>query len=552
MKKQALRFISVLLLFAGVSTMVSFDSPSERFFDIAKNMEVLSSVYAEVNRYYVDEVDPNKMMKTGIDAMLESLDPYTNFIPEDDIEDFRFISTGQYGGIGSMIGNRDDKILILMPYKGFPAYKAGLKIGDEVLAIDGQDVTGKQTNDISKLLKGQADTKVSLTIRRYGKDEPLNIDLVREKITVKSVPYFGMVTDEIGYFKLNSFTQDATKDITEALHSLQEQGAKKYIFDLRGNTGGLLREAINISNLFIEKGKEVVSTRGKVAEANKSYYAMKNAMLPNAKLVILTNGRSASASEIVSGVMQDYDRGVLIGSQTFGKGLVQNTKPVAYNSQVKITTAKYYVPSGRCIQAIDYSNKDDDGSARKIPDSLLVAHRTVNSRRLVYDGAGITPDIEIEKKPMSDVVRGLLTSNLMFDYVTEYFYSHDSIADAKLFTFSEDDYEAFKTWLATKEFSFDIQIEASLDKFIKEVGKQDEVVVDDAIATIRAKIEKAKKSDLEMHKAEVIEALEEEIVSRYYYQAGIIESSFDDDLDMIEAVKVLSDEDRYNRILAAQ
>lgn len=532
--------------------MVSFDSPSERFFDIAKNMEVLSSVYAEVNRYYVDEVDPNKMMKTGIDAMLESLDPYTNFIPEDDIEDFRFISTGQYGGIGSMIGNRDDKILILMPYKGFPAYKAGLKIGDEVLAIDGQDVTGKQTNDISKLLKGQADTKVSLTIRRYGKDEPLNIDLVREKITVKSVPYFGMVTDEIGYFKLNSFTQDATKDITEALHSLQEQGAKKYIFDLRGNTGGLLREAINISNLFIEKGKEVVSTRGKVAEANKSYYAMKNAMLPNAKLVILTNGRSASASEIVSGVMQDYDRGVLIGSQTFGKGLVQNTKPVAYNSQVKITTAKYYVPSGRCIQAIDYSNKDDDGSARKIPDSLLVAHRTVNSRRLVYDGAGITPDIEIEKKPMSDVVRGLLTSNLMFDYVTEYFYSHDSIADAKLFTFSEDDYEAFKTWLATKEFSFDIQIEASLDKFIKEVGKQDEVVVDDAIATIRAKIEKAKKSDLEMHKAEVIEALEEEIVSRYYYQAGIIESSFDDDLDMIEAVKVLSDEDRYNRILAAQ
>lgn len=552
MKKQALRFISVLLLFVGVSTMVSFDSPSERFFDIAKNMEVLSSVYAEVNRYYVDEVDPNKMMKTGIDAMLESLDPYTNFIPEDDIEDFRFISTGQYGGIGSMIGNRDEKILILMPYKGFPAYKAGLKIGDEVLAIDGQDVTGKQTNDISKLLKGQADTKVSLRIKRFGNEEPLNIDLVREKITVKSVPYFGMVNEEIGYFKLSSFTQDATKDITEALHSLQEQGATKYIFDLRGNTGGLLREAINISNLFIEKGKEVVSTRGKVAEANKSYFATKSAMLPNAKLVILTNGRSASASEIVSGVMQDYDRGVLIGTQTFGKGLVQNTKPVAYNSQVKITTAKYYVPSGRCIQAIDYSNKDDDGSARKIPDSLLVAHRTVNSHRLVYDGAGIKPDIEIEKKPMSDVVRGLLTSNLMFDYVTEYYYSHDSIADPKTFELKDEEYEAFKSWLATKEFTFDIQIEASLDKFIKEVGKQDEVLVDDAIATIRSKIEKAKKGDLDMHKKEVIETLEEEIVSRYYYQAGIIESSFDDDLDMIEAVQVLSSEERYNKILAAQ
>ncbi len=551
MKRRLGRVTLLFLLITSTGFLVSFDTPNERYFDIAKNMEILSSVYAEVNRYYVDDVDPNALMKTGIDAMLASLDPYTNYIPEDDIEDFRFMSTGQYGGIGAMIGNRENKITILMPYKGFPAYNAGLKIGDELIEIDGQNVEGKKTSEISKLLKGQAGTEVKLLVKRPNEKNNMPMTLERQKITVKSVPYYGMLTEDVGYFKLNSFTQEASKEITEAINSLLESGAKKFVFDLRGNTGGLLREAISISNLFIPKGKEVVSTRGKVSKWNNTYMSQKTPLVPNAPLIILTNGRSASASEIVSGVIQDYDRGVLIGSKTFGKGLVQATRPIVYNSQVKITTAKYYIPSGRCIQAIDYSNKGDDGNATKIPDSLLVEHKTANGR-VVYDGAGIAPDVEVEHDQYPDVLIGLVEKNHLFNFATTYYYNHDTIESAREFHLSDEEYDQFKDWMKAREFKFKVGIEKSLDKFSAEVEKQEKVALQEELNIIQRKINESKSDDLDEYKDEIIEALEQEIASRYFLQEGLLEASFDHDKDISKALDILNDSEVYAKVLGTK
>ncbi len=533
--------------------LLSFDSPNDRYFDISKNMEIFTSVYSEVNRYYVDEVDPNELMAKGIEAMLASLDPYTNYIPENKIEDFRFISTGQYGGIGAVIGNRDDKIMILMPYEGFPADKAGLKIADELIEIDGVNVAGKNTSDISELLKGQAETTVSVKVKRYGKEELIPIKITREKITVESVPYYGMINKEVGYFKLNSFTENATKDIEKALKALKAQGAKKFVFDLRGNTGGLLNEAIGIANLFIEKGKEVVSTRGKVEKWNATHVAQSPAYDTESPLIILTNGRSASASEIVSGVMQDYDRGILVGRQTYGKGLVQATMPIAHNAQLKVTTAKYYIPSGRCIQAIDYSNKDGEGKAKKIPDSLLVAFKTFNGRK-VYDGAGILPDVEVELPEASDVLEALVEKNILFDYATKYYYEHDSIASALEFSLSDQEYTKFVKWVEDNKLEFKITSQKYLEEFSKEIANDSIFQVDfsDEIKAMKMKLESEKKQALFTYKQEIVEYLESEICSRYYLQKGIVESSFNHDPDLNKALEILNNKATYNKILAKQ
>ena len=531
--------------------LLSFDSPNDRYFDISKNMELFTSVYSEVNRYYVDDVDPNKLMTKGIEAMLASLDPYTNYIPEDKIEDFRFISTGQYGGIGAVIGNRDEKIMILMPYEGFPADKAGLKIADEVIEIGGVNVEGKNTSDISELLKGQAETKVNVKIKRYGKKELIPIEITREKITVESVPYYGMINAEVGYFKLNSFTDNATKDIEKALKALKEQGAKKFVFDLRGNTGGLLNEAIGIANLFIEKGKEVVSTRGKVEKWNATHVAQSPAYDTESPLIILTNGRSASASEIVSGVMQDYDRGILVGRQTYGKGLVQATMPIAHNAQLKVTTAKYYIPSGRCIQAIDYSKKDAEGKAAKIPDSLLVAFTTFNGRK-VYDGAGILPDVEVDLPDASDVLEALVEKNILFDYATKYYYEHDSIASALTFSLTDKEYTAFVKWVNDNKLDYKITSQKFLEDFSKEIANDSIFQVDfsEEIEAMKLKLESEKKQALITYKEEIVEYLESEICSRYYLQKGIVEASFSHDPDLKKALEILNNKATYNKILA--
>lgn len=540
----------ILLTVGGLSVIfLAFNNPSQRFFDISKNLEILTSVYNEVNKYYVDDIDPNVIMRKGIDSMLGSLDPYTNYIPEDDIEDFQFISTGQYGGIGSVVGTKNGKVLILMPYKGFPADKAGLKIGDEIVEVDGENVQGKKTNEVSKFLKGQANTKIELKIKRYGEKELLPITLIRDKIKVKSVPYYGMINDEVGYFRLTSFTNGASREIKKALEALKSDGAKKIIFDLRDNGGGLLKEAIQISNLFIPKGKEVVSTRGKVAKWNVTYNTESSSFDENIPIAILVNGRSASASEIVSGVIQDYDRGILVGRQTYGKGLVQATFDIAHRSKVKVTTAKYYIPSGRCIQAIDYSKRSADGKAQKVPDSLLVKFKTKNGR-IVYDGQGVTPDVKITKKGSSPLMNALYQKQMIFNYAIKYHYEHKEIAPALEFKLTHNDYIDFKTWLNTQEFDYKIALEKRLESFEKQIEK-DSIQIDmkDELVQIKEKIQDIKKIAFEEFEKEILETLETEIAGHYYYQNGIIESSFDNDKDVAKAIELLNDEQAYNKIL---
>ena len=354
--------VTLLLISAlAIGVLWAFNNPSEKYFEITKNLDIFATLYKEVNTYYVEDVDPNQLIKTGIDAMLESLDPYTNYIPEDDIEDYRTMTTGQYGGIGALIGTRNGKNMIIMPYEGFPAHNAGLKIGDEIIMVDGINVKEKAYTDISKLLRGQAKSTLQISVRRYGSSELVEVKMSREKITIDNVPYFGLVDDGIGYIKLSDFTTNAGKEVKNAVVDLKEQGATQFILDLRGNPGGLLNEAVNVSNIFIPKGSEVVSTKGKMTDWNKTYKALNPPVDTEMPLVVLVSSSSASASEIVAGVVQDYDRGVLVGQKTFGKGLVQATRPLTYNSQLKITTAKYYIPSGRCIQAIDYTSRNEDG-----------------------------------------------------------------------------------------------------------------------------------------------------------------------------------------------
>ncbi|WP_018479861.1 S41 family peptidase [Pontibacter roseus] len=526
-------------------TLVSFKSESERYFEIAKNLDVFATLFKEVNTYYVDEVPPAKLVRTGIDAMLKSLDPYTNYIPEDDIEDFRTMTTGQYGGIGALIGSRNGKVMVQMPYENSPAHKAGLVIGDEIVKIDGVNVSNKTTSEVSKLLKGQANSTIKLEVRSYGQTKPRTVELTRANIMVDNVPYYGMLDKEIGYFQLSGFTVDASKEVRTAVQKLKEQGAKKIIFDLRDNPGGLLHEAVNISNLFVDKGKDIVSTKGKVKEWNKTYKALDEPLDKEIPLVILTSSRSASASEIVAGVMQDYDRAVLVGERTFGKGLVQATRPLSYNSQLKVTTAKYYIPSGRSIQAIDYTHRNEDGSVGKIPDSLRVAFKTATGR-VVYDGGGVSPDVEVERTTFSDIARAIASKGYFFEYANKYRAEHPSIAPAKDFKMTDADYQKFIAYLEDKDVSYTTKVERELEE-LSEKAKEGKHLDDikGELATIRKKVSHNKANDLTRFRTEIQEMLEAEIASRYYLQKGYIESSFDDDPDILMAKRVLTDSQEY-------
>jgi carboxyl-terminal processing protease len=538
-------FVGVALL-----SLLAFNSPGEKYFEIAKNLDIFATLFKEVNNYYVDDVKPNDLIKTGIDAMLMSLDPYTNYIPEEDIEDYRTMTTGQYGGIGAIIGRRQDKNMVLMPYESFPAHKAGLRIGDEILEIDGIDVTKKNTSEVSKLLKGQASTPLKLRVRRYGVKEPFMVEVIREKIKIDNVPYYGMVTNDVGYLHLSDFTTEASREVKKAVLALKDQGAKKLILDLRDNPGGLLSEAVNVANVFVPKDKEIVSTKGKVTDWNKTYKALNQPVDTEIPLVVLTSSRSASASEIVSGVIQDYDRGVLIGQRTYGKGLVQATRPLTYNSQLKITTAKYYIPSGRCIQAIDYSIKNADGSVAKIPDSLKVAYKTKNGRT-VYDGGGVAPDIEVERPLMAPISISLVTKGLIFDYATEFTAKHASIKPAREFRISDDEYNNFVQWLSNKEYDYITKVETDLSELEKNARQENYYDgIKDQLHSLKAKVSHNKDQDLQINKEEIKQLLESEIVSRYYLQKGVVESSFNYDVDIQEALKVFDDQSTFTKLIS--
>jgi len=544
------RVRGVLIIIPVVLLSLLTSSYVDSFFEISKNLDIFITLFKELNLYYVDETQPGQLVEKGIDGMLHSLDPYTTYIPETDIEDYRFMTTGQYGGIGAMIRKKDSLMVIAEPYEGFPAMKAGLLAGDEILEVNGKSTEGKSTSDISSFLKGQPQTEVKITIKRFGVDKPFDVTIQREEIQIKSVPYLGMLNEDVGYLNLSSFTDNCSQDVKDAVVELKAQGMKKLVLDLRGNPGGLLKEAVSLSNLFVPKGEMIVSTKGKVKEWNKDYKATDSPLDKDMPLAVLVNSGSASASEIVSGVIQDLDRGVIIGQRTFGKGLVQTTRPLSYNSQLKVTTAKYYIPSGRCIQALDYSNRNEDGSVGKVPDSLITKYQT-KAGRTVFDGGGINPDVEVEPNRLSDVAFNLGLKMLYFDFATEYRHKHKEIASVTEFDIDENLYSEFKTWLETKEFDYTTDSEKVMEK-LKEVAEEEKYFkrIEAEYNALDGQVRHNKTHDLEEFQEEVKNLLRAEIVSRYYYQKGRIEAMLEDDVDVKKALEILANTEEYNRILS--
>ena len=541
-------YILIIVLSLGSLGIWSF-AESDTDFAIAKNLDIFYTLFREMNMIYVDETDPEVMIKTGIDAMLKKLDPYTVYIPESRMEDYKFMTTGQYGGIGAIIRREGDYILISEPYEGFPAAKSGLRAGDKILKVDQKSVKGKTTQEMSDFLKGEPGSTFEMIIERPGEENTITKQITREKIKIEPVPYYGMLNDSMGYFILTSFTQQASAQVKNAAKKLVEQGAKSLIFDLRSNGGGLLNQAVSIVNLFIEKGSNIVSTKGRVSQWDKKYTATNTAQFPNIPMVILVNSGSASASEIVSGAFQDLDRAVIIGTRTFGKGLVQTTRPLSYNAQLKVTTAKYYIPSGRCIQALDYSHRNKDGSVGKVPDSLMTEFKTKNGR-LVYDGGGILPDIKINRKTMSNIAYSLIAQNFIFNYATEYRLKHDSIAPTKEYHFADTDYENFKTWLSDKDLDYESVSAHELEDLIKTAKA--ESYYEHSKATfdqLEKELANDKNKDLETFKSQVVLMLEQEILTRYYYKNGAIENMIVKDSSIVRAVEILNNKEEYNKIL---
>jgi len=523
-------------------------TPKDNFFEISKNLEIFATLYRELNIFYVDDTQPGELIKTGIDAMLESLDPYTTYITESEIEDFRFMTTGQYGGIGSLIREVDGNIYIAEPYEGFPAQMSGLKAGDKILMIDGNKLNGKTQEDISKLLKGQSGSKLIVTFERFG--EINEVPLTRQEIKIPDVPYYGMLDNEVGYLRLTSFTQTASKEVREAFVKLRdEHGMKKLVFDLRGNGGGLLHEAVNITNFFVPKGQEVVRTKGKIAEWDKTHLALNEPLDMEIPLVILVDQGSASASEIVAGAIQDLDRGVVIGNRTFGKGLVQQTRDLQYNSKLKLTIAKYYIPSGRCIQKLDYAHKTGEGSVEEFPDSLLKTFTTKNGRTVI-DGRGIEPDLIMEEREFPHVLGSLLNENLFFKYATLYSSEHPEIVPASKFKLTDVEYQEFVAYLDDKNYLYTTDTEESLEELVETATREKYYELADAeFKALIDKLSVKKNSDLFLFREDIQQILENEIVSRYYFQRGRIESSLFSDDAVAKALEVLNNNGQYASIL---
>ena len=532
----------------GLVSMSSFAFVSG-YFEVSKNLDIFTSLFREVNIYYVDETKPGEMIEKAIDSMLEDLDPYTTYIPESDIEDFRFQTTGQYGGIGAMIRKKDDYVVIAEPYKGFPADKAGLRAGDKLLEIDGKSVKGKSTEDVSSVLKGQPGVEVNVLIERPGTEKPIKKTFTREEVKVKSVPYKGMVDDGIAYVRLTRFTRNCASEVEEAILELTDENeVKGLVLDLRGNPGGLLNESVSLCNLFIDKNQEVVSTKGKIKDWEKSYKTMKEPLDKELPLAVLINQSSASASEIVSGTIQDLDRGVVLGKKSFGKGLVQQTRKLSYNSQLKVTVAKYYTPSGRCIQALDYTNKNDDGSVGKVADSLKTAFKTRNGRT-VFDGGGVDPDIIIDQEPFAKIVGSLVSEQLIFDFATEFVLENDSIEAPGVFKISDALYEDFVTFLSDKEYEYETNTEKKMAELIDKAEDEYADFKED-LELLQKKLLSYKEDDIHKYQSQVSELILSELMARYYYQEGRVIASLADDTVLKEAISVLHDSDRYEAILS--
>lgn len=544
------------LLIAGVIVVVSiiglsFDS-NDKDFNLAKNLDVFYTLFREVSTFYVDETDASELIETGINAMLKKLDPYTVYVPESDLDDLKFMTTGQYGGIGALIRKHDGKMLIYEPYESFPASKYGLIAGDEILEIDGVDNIGsKSINEISDLLKGQPKTTLKIKVKRPFTDEVISKDIVREKIIIPNVPYYTNLENNIGYIRLSGFTSDAALEVKKAFIELKHNGAKSLILDLRSNPGGILQEAVDIVNLFVPKGKVIVETKGRAKKWDKTYSTRYDPIDTEIPISVLVNSSSASASEIVAGALQDLDRGVVVGQKTFGKGLVQSTRQLSYNSMLKITTAKYYIPSGRCVQALDYSHRKDDGSVGNVPDSLKSEFLTSNGRK-VFDGGGVEPDIKTKSHEFSKISIDLILNERIFEYATKYYTSHTSIPSAETFKISDADYEDFKAYLKSVNFKHKTDTEKSLELLVK-TAKEEAYFdrIKDKVESLKLAVKSSHEDDITFHKDEIRKLINMEIASRYFLKKGKIQNGIhSNDVEIEKAKNVLLKKTKYNSILA--
>ncbi|MDB4920630.1 S41 family peptidase [Mucilaginibacter sp.] len=543
-----------LLFFTGILVLAFCTwSFKDDLFQLSKNLDVFASVYKEVNINYVDDINSAKMIKTGVDAMLDGLDPYTEFVPESEIEDYKlhYVST-QYGGIGAGIFTRNGKVFVSDVFLGFPAQKADIRPGDQLVKINDITLDGKNNDQVSLLLKGAKGATIKLLVKRETDEKPVEKDLVRDEIKQPNVSYSGMVDGNMGYIKLDKFLENSAEEVTNALTNIKKNNPSGVILDLRSNGGGILQEAVKIVNLFVPKDVEVVSQKGKIKEKNFTYNTVSAPLEPNLPLVVLVNSHSASASEIVAGSLQDLDRAIIIGQRSYGKGLVQQTFNLPYNSLVKITIAKYYVPSGRCIQEIDYSHRKDDGSVVKVADSLIHEFKTKNGRS-VYDGSGIYPDIFVKQERFANVTQALVGKLFVFDYANRYRNTHASIDNSKKFTLSDADYADFVKFLDGKNYSYNTTSEKVLATLKTEATKEKQFgEIQTEYDALKVKMAASKKNDLQQHKDEIKQVLENEIAGRFYFEKGRYESNFKYDKELAQAVKVMQDKDMMASILKGE
>jgi len=543
--KIALAGLFIVLFSVGFTTIRNKD------LEIVKNLDIYYTLFRELNMFYVDETDPEELVSTSINAMLSSLDPYTTYIPESNMDDFKFQTTGEYGGIGSLIRRSGDYVIIAEPYEGFPAAKSGLRAGDKIIKVNGKPADKQDIEKVSDQLKGQPGTELILTIERYGEEKALDFSLVREKISVRNVPYYGMTDPHTGYIRISNFTTGAGKEVEEALRDLKKNSEmNSLILDLRSNPGGLLIEAVRICNLFVDKGELIVSTKGKMKQWDSDYSTQHEPVDKDIPLVVLVNQGSASASEIVAGALQDLDRAVIVGQRTFGKGLVQTTRPLKYNAQLKVTTAKYYIPSGRCIQALDYSHRNEDGSVGMIPDSLISEY-TTSTGRPVYDGGGIQPDFEVKSDMLSEITMQLYAQNLIFDYATIYRSEHDEITSPENFRISDSEYKLFEAFVEDRDFEFMTESEQAFNQLVK-TAKQEKYyqIASDEFSSLEEKLSHNNLKDLKTFQDEIREILSEEIISRYYYQAGRIRAQIQEDTQLEKAIEILAEPGLAREVLS--
>lgn len=540
----SIAFIATILCTTEIKSQSNYD---EDYFEMNKAIEIFGSVFKNLHSNYVDGLNSGDLVKTAVDAMLAELDPYTVYYPESELEDVKMQVLGQYGGIGSLILQQNNQVMISEPYENLPAHKAGLKAGDIILKIDGESCEGKTTAQVSERLRGQAGSSIKLTIERNGKQ--IEKTLKREEIQLPNVSYYGMLDKEVGYIKLDEFTKDAGRNVLEAYKQLEQKGAKSLVLDLRGNGGGLLHEAVNIVNIFVEKGNLVVSKKAKNVENSNIFKTTQKAIAPNIPLAVMIDAYSASASEIVAGSLQDLDRAVVIGQPSYGKGLVQTIIPLVYNAQMKVTESKYYIPSGRCIQAIDYSSRDENGRAEKIPDSLKTAFKTKNGRT-VYAGSGIEPDILLEPELASNITISLVSNFLFFNYALKFVEEHPSIASPSEFEITDEIYEDFVSYLKDKDYHYITSSEKTLETLVANAEKEQmnsETIK--AIEDLRQMIIEDKKNDIYKFKDEIKHLLMGEIITKYYYQKGRVEASLKSDKELKKAIEILNDEKEYKKIL---